>query len=93
MLVAKEQVVLSKPISQWVQESLAQPGINLASLSPEITIESSFLLCNFHGDLACRIIIATSRISNLTLFTRDQKILEYSKSKHLHCYRVYSNSK
>lgn len=88
MLVAKQRIVLSKPIEKWVKESLAQPGINLASLSPEIAIESSFLPGKFHGDPADRIICATSRISNLILFTRDQKILEYGKTKHLHCYCV-----
>lgn len=85
MLVAKQRIVLSKPIKQWIKESLAQPGMNLASLSPEIAIESSFLPGKFHGDPSDRIICATSRIGNLTLFTRDKKILEYSNTKYIHC--------
>lgn len=59
MLVAKQRIILSKPIEQWIKESLAQPGMNLASLSPEIAIESSFLPGKFHGDPSDRIICAT----------------------------------
>ena len=88
MLVAKQRIILSQPVSKWVKDSFQQPGINLVDLSPEIAIESSFLPGKIHGDPADRIICATSRIKNLTLFTRDQKILEYSKTKHLNCYCV-----
>ena len=71
MLVAKNRITLSKPINQWVQESLSQPGVNLSPLTPEIAIESSFLPGEFHGDPADRIIVATARINNLIIFTRD----------------------
>ena len=54
--------------------------MNLCPLSPEIALESCFLPGNFHGDPADRIITATARLGNLTLLTRDRKIIEYSNS-------------
>ncbi len=88
ILVVKGRIILKKPIKQWVEESFQQPGVKLANLDPAIAIESSFLPGNFHGDPADRIICATSRLSNLTLFTRDKKILQYSDQKYLSCYRI-----
>jgi PIN domain nuclease of toxin-antitoxin system len=88
MLVAKQRLILSKPINQWVEESLKQPGVNLANLSPQIAIESSFLPGNFHGDPADRIICATSIITNLILFTRDKKILSYGEKNQLVCFAI-----
>ena len=67
MLVAKDRVILSEPIHQWVKDSFSQPGVNLSSMLPEIAIESSFLPGEFHGDPADRIIVATARINNLIL--------------------------
>ncbi len=75
MLVAKNRITITKPLNQWVKEVLAQPGMNLYSLTPEIAIESSFLPGSFHGDPADRIIVATARIGDLTLLTRDSKII------------------
>ena len=88
MLVAKNRITLSKPINQWIEESFSQPGVNLALLTPKIAIESSFLPGDFHGDPADRIIVATARIENLILLTRDKKILSYGEEKYLHCRKV-----
>ncbi|MGL5879881.1 MAG: type II toxin-antitoxin system VapC family toxin [Xenococcaceae cyanobacterium] len=88
MLVAKGRITLSKPIHQWVEKSLSQPGVNLVPLSPEISIESSFLPGEFHGDPADRIIIATARINDLNLFTRDRKIIDYGSEGYIDCLEV-----
>lgn len=88
MLVAKDRVTLSKSIHHWVKDSFNQPGVNLSVMSPEIAIESSFLPGEFHGDPADRIIVATARIDNLILLTRDQKIINYSKHSYLDCLKV-----
>jgi PIN domain nuclease of toxin-antitoxin system len=88
MLVAKGKITLSKPIYQWVDNSLSQPGVNLSPLSPEISIESSFLPGEFHGDPADRIIVATARINDLILLTRDRKILHYGSEGYICCLEV-----
>ncbi|MEM9273740.1 MAG: type II toxin-antitoxin system VapC family toxin [Cyanobacteria bacterium P01_F01_bin.143] len=87
MLVAKNRITLAKPINQWVEESLDQPGVNLSVLTPEIAIESSFLPGNFHGDPADRMIVATARLNDLTLLTRDRKILSYGKNGYVFCHK------
>lgn len=88
MLMAKNRVNLSQPIQQWVKNSFSQPGVNLSALLPEVAIESSFLPGEFHGDPADRIIVASARINNLTLLTRDKKILGYGKQGYVNCLKV-----
>lgn len=88
MLVAKDRVTLAKSIHQWVEDSLSQPGVNLSLLTPAIAIESSFLPGEFHGDPADRIIVATARINNLILLTRDRKILQYGSEGYIYCLEV-----
>lgn len=88
ILVAKERVTLSKPIGEWVKDSLNQPGVNLSAMSPEISIESSFLPGDFHGDPADRIIVATARINSLILHTRDKKILKYAQHSYINCFEI-----
>ena len=88
MLVAKNRVNLSQPIHQWVKDSFSQPGVNLSPILPEIAIESSFLPGDFHGDPADRIIVATTRINNLTVLTRDKKIIKYGKQGYVNCLKI-----
>jgi len=88
MLVAKCRVTLSNPIHQWVENSLSQPGVNLSLLTPEIAIESSFLPGECHGDPADRIIVATARINDLILLTRDRQILQYGSEGYVYCLEV-----
>ena len=87
MLVANNRVTLSKPINKWVEDSLNQPGVNLSLLTPEVAIESGFLP-EFHGDPADRIIVATARLNNLILLTRDRKILDYGHNGYIHCLKI-----
>jgi PIN domain nuclease of toxin-antitoxin system len=88
MLVAKGRVTLATSIHQWVEDSLSQPGVNLSLLTPAIAIESSFLPGEFHGDPADKIIVATARINNLILLTRDRKILQYGSEGYIYCLEV-----
>lgn len=83
MLQAKNKITLSKSCLEWVRTALVQAGIQLMDFSPEVAVESCHLPGDFHGDPADRIIMATAKLEALTLITRDQKILEYSKKKHI----------
>ena len=83
MLIEKQRITLNQPILSWIKNAIKVSNIHLVHLTPEIVVESNALGQNFHGDPADRIIVATARIMNLILFTRDQKILKYGKSKHL----------
>ena len=79
-LVSKKRLILQIPITDWITKALGQSGINLLSLSPEVAIESTQLPDGMHGDPADRIIVASARAHQLTLLTRDQKILNYGQS-------------
>nr|WP_293131463.1 hypothetical protein [Okeania sp. SIO3I5] len=47
-------------------------------MTPEIVVDAQSLPGNFHKDSADRIIVATARLSNCSIVTVDQKILNYS---------------
>ncbi|MBP9828645.1 MAG: type II toxin-antitoxin system VapC family toxin [Proteobacteria bacterium] len=85
MLAQKGRLTLKEPILQWIQESLSAPYIQLATLSPEIAVESCQLPGEFHGDPADRMIVATSRVLNTPLLTMDDRILIYANNGHLEC--------
>lgn len=82
-LITKGKIKLEKPLLAWIQKALSLPGVELKPLTPEIAVESSQLPENFHADPADRLIVATSRLHQLTLLTRDQKILNYAGKGHL----------
>jgi PIN domain nuclease of toxin-antitoxin system len=83
ILEAKGRIQLHAPCEQWVQEALAMPGLSVAPLTPEIALASSRLPQPFHGDPADRIIVATARTMGVRLATRDSKILEYGRQRHV----------
>ena len=83
VLEAKGRVRLQLPCDQWVREALATPGLSLAPLTPEIALESSRLPGAFHGDPADRIIVATARSFGARLLTRDRKMIEYGRQRHV----------
>lgn len=81
MLAKKERITLGQPTLAWLKNAIKVSNIHLVHLTPEITVESTSLPGNFHGDPADRLIVATARILNLNLLTKDEKILEYSNEK------------
>ena len=83
VLEAKGKIRLRRPCEEWIREALATPGLSLASLTPEIALASSRLPGTFHGDPADRIIVATARSFGARLLTRDQRIAEYGRQRHV----------
>jgi PIN domain nuclease of toxin-antitoxin system len=90
LLAARGRVVLGKPIDLWLDAALAEPGPTIEPLNVRVAIQSSSLPGDLHrdpGDLhrdpADRMIVATARVTNATLMTRDRRILDYAASGHL----------
>lgn len=83
MLEHHHRITLGCPIDEWIHKALSNPGIKLAELSPEIVTDSVKLPDHFHKDPADRIIVATARILDLTLVTRDKRILDYAAQGYL----------
>lgn len=88
MLERRARFAIHQPCLQWINNSLKETGINVASLTPEIAVESVNLPGELHGDPADRLITATARYIGASLFTRDKKILAYAKEKHIECVKV-----
>lgn len=76
-LVELRRIVLSRPISEWLDLALAYPFVQLLALTPSIAVESSQLPGTFHRDPADQIIVATARVFGCPLLTLDSKILDY----------------
>jgi PIN domain nuclease of toxin-antitoxin system len=76
-LVERGRLGLECSIEQWMELSVAYPGIELLPLTPQIAIESTKLPGTFHRDPADQIIVATARVHNLSLLTMDRLILDY----------------
>ena len=83
MLEKRGRVVLPSSIRPWVEEALSKPGISLAPLTPEIALESVHLPGDLHGDPADRMIVATARLLRATLLTKDRRLVDYSRSRHV----------
>lgn len=67
----------------WFENALAITHASLVDLTPEIAIKASRLPEPFHRDPADRFLVATARVLELTLLTRDRDILRYAKAGHV----------
>jgi PIN domain nuclease of toxin-antitoxin system len=63
--------------AEWKQFSLAELNAATIDVTHEIAWEAYNLPGKFHNDPADRILVATARITNLTLITADDLILRY----------------
>jgi PIN domain nuclease of toxin-antitoxin system len=77
-LVSTGKVEIRIPPDQWLEQAVNKTGIAIFDLSPKIAAESCNLPGDFHKDPADRIIVATARINNISLITKDKKIINYS---------------
>ena len=75
--VEKAQLVLDRPIDQWLELAVARPGLHLVELTRPILVESCRLPPPFHGDPADQLIVATARDRDAEIVTRDEKIRAY----------------
>lgn len=81
--IEKNQLVLDRPLDQWLDQATTMPGLHLAELTRPILVESCQLPQPFLGDPADQIIVATARHHNAVLVTRDRKIRAYSHVRSL----------
>jgi PIN domain nuclease of toxin-antitoxin system len=80
-LVELKRLILSCSITDWFNQALLYPGIQILELTPKIAIESTQLPGSFHKDPADQIIAATARIYDCPILTNDSKILNYPHIK------------
>jgi PIN domain nuclease of toxin-antitoxin system len=70
-------------VSEWIRQALDRPDFELVGLEPEIAVESCNLPGTFHADPADRFLVATARLKNAVIVTRDQRILKYGEHGHV----------
>jgi PIN domain nuclease of toxin-antitoxin system len=80
---SKGRIGLGMPVQDWVQSALGRPGFMVMDLTPGIAVESCNLPGGFHADPADRFLVATARIRNAVLVTRDKRILKYGEHGHV----------
>jgi len=81
-LVEREKLTFSLPISEWIDRALSYPGVSLLDLTTAIAIESTQLPGTFHRDPADQILVATARVWQIPIATRDAYILQYPHVTH-----------
>jgi PIN domain nuclease of toxin-antitoxin system len=82
ILVARGRITLSREPTGWFH-ALIDAGVELAPMSPDILVASSFLPGTTLRDPADRILAATARAMNYRLMTRDRLLLNYAAAGHL----------
>ena len=83
MLVARGRLRMPHTPDIWFRTFLERSGVLRAEMTAEILVASSFLPATPPRDPADRIMIATARAADLTLMTRDKKILAYAGDGHV----------
>ena len=76
-LVEKGKLILPRSLTEWLNDALAYPGVQLFDLTPRIAVESTQLPGSFHADPADQINVATARVHGYLLLAVDAKILAY----------------
>lgn len=76
-LVSKGKLMFSIDTRSWLYEALADPRLELLALSPDVSYESTVLPTPFHQDPADQIIVASARLYNATVLSRDDRIRKY----------------
>jgi PIN domain nuclease of toxin-antitoxin system len=82
-LVRKNRVAFTSPVAGWFRQTMNKMAAGTPPLTPEILIDSCALPGSPPDDPADRIIIATARDADLTVVTRDRRILDYSRAGHV----------
>ena len=83
LLASRGRIALGRPLSQWINSAVSAPGISVQPLLPQIAVEACCLPETLHRDPADRMIVATARVTNARLMTRDRRLLEYAARGHL----------
>ncbi len=74
MLVERGRLAFRVPLVEWLAAAAHPNSVRLVPVSPAIAAEVARLPKRFHRDPADRLIVATSRVLQLPLLTRDRRI-------------------
>ncbi|HEX3936971.1 MAG TPA: type II toxin-antitoxin system VapC family toxin [Xanthobacteraceae bacterium] len=83
MLVSRGRLQLLIRPERWFANLFDFPGVQLADMSPDLLISSSYLPGQPPNDPADRILAATARELGATLITRDRALIDYGMQGHV----------
>jgi PIN domain nuclease of toxin-antitoxin system len=83
MLESRGRLQLLIRPERWFANLFDAPGVELATLSADLLIASSYLPGTPPKDPADRILAATARELGVTLITRDRALLDYGEQGHV----------
>jgi PIN domain nuclease of toxin-antitoxin system len=75
--VEKAQMILDRPLDEWLDLAAGQEGLHLAELTRPVLVEACRLPRPFPGDPADQIIVATTRERGAVLVSKDNEIRRY----------------
>ena len=75
--IEKDQLVLDRPLDQWLDIATAVEGLHLYELTRPVLVESCKLPPPFHGDPADQMLVATARHHGAVLITKDHRLRSY----------------
>ena len=81
--VAKRKLSLPLPPLEFFQRFVGRAGAKLSAVSPEILVESTTLPGSIHKDPMDRILVASARLLDMVLVTRDTPILASGREGHV----------
>jgi PIN domain nuclease of toxin-antitoxin system len=76
-LVRGGRMQLTIGVSEWLDEALAYPGVELLGFTPQIAVEANNLPGDFHRDPADQILVATAKVYQCPLVSSDGSIRRY----------------
>lgn len=79
-LVRKSRIAFTLPVANWFRQTTTKMEAATPQLTAEILANSCDLPGSPPADPADRIIIATAREADMTVVTRDKRILDYSRA-------------
>jgi PIN domain nuclease of toxin-antitoxin system len=83
LLAWRGRIVLGKSIGLWLDEALADPGPHHRSSESANRGRKLRSTRRISSRPADRLIVATARVANAILMTRDHRILDYAARGHL----------
>lgn len=81
--VAKRKLSLPMPPLEFFNRFIGRTGAKHSAVSPEILVESTALPGSIHKDPMDRILVASARLLDMVLVTRDKPILAYGREGHV----------
>lgn len=87
-LVADGHIDLGASIEDFLHEATRDGGLHLLPITTRILIQSTQLPGEIHRDPSDRLLVATARAHSLTLVTRDQLLLRYSRKGHVRAQEI-----